>query len=154
MPHAGEHKPNDFTPVVGAMMLANHVITITENANKFPDCTEKERKTEDGATTIVVIQRQDSLTNWVREQAKAIYILTYTANEINLTKQPWRKQERLGKQVEAIRLCGEHLAAIQLCQRHYHLSSKKVKYWGKKTRDLRNAIAAWHDSDVNRYKNI
>ena len=154
MANAGEHKPNDFTPVVGAMYLAEHVIKITDNANTFPDFCIKERKNEDGTVTQIYIQRQDSLTNWVREQAKAIYLLCYSANGINLTRQPWRKNERLSKQAQAIELCGDHLAAIQLCRKHFHLDSRKVKHWGKMTRDLRIAIEGWHESDKDRYKNI
>jgi len=154
MPNKNDHKPNDFTPVVGAMYLADYVLTITDNISKFPDFIQTERKNADGSVTAVYIQRQDSLVNWVREQAKGIFILTYTANEINVIRQPWRKDERLGKQAEAIRLCSEHLAAIQLCRKHFHLSSRKVKHWGKQTRDLRMAIEGWHEKDRDRYKNI
>ena len=154
MPNTNDHRPNDFTPVVGAMYLADYVLTITDNINKFPDYVQTERKNTDGTVTTVYIQRQDSLVNWVREQAKQIFLLTYTANEINVIRQPWRKDERLGKQAEAIRLCGEHLAAIQLCRKHFHLSTRKVKHWGTQTRELRSAIEGWHDSDKSRYKNI
>jgi len=154
MPNKNDHRPNDFTPVVGAMYLADYVLTITDNINKFPDFIQTERKNPDGTVTAVYIQRQDSLVNWVREQAKAIFILTYTANEINVIRQPWRKDERLAKQAEAIRLCGEHMAAIQLCRKHFHLSTRKVKHWGKQTRELRTAIEGWHESDKSRYKNI
>lgn len=154
MPNKSDHKPNDFTPVVGAMYLADYVITITDNINKFPDYIQTERKNDDGTVTAIYIERQDSLVNWVREQAKQIFILTYTANEINVAKQPWRKEERLSKQAEAIRLCNEHLAAIQLCRKHFHLSNRKVKHWGQQTRDLRLAIEGWHESDKDRYKYI
>lgn len=154
MPNKNDHKPNDFTPVVGALQLADHVLTITDNVNKFPDFIKKEKKNPDGTVTTVFIQRQDSLVNWVREQAKEIFMLTYTANEINLTRQPWRKEERLGNQARAIKLCGDHLAAIQLCRKHFHLSNRKVKHWGKLTRDLRIAIEGWHESDKGRYKSI
>lgn len=154
MPNKNDHKPNDFTPVVGAMYLADYVLTITDNINKFPDFIQTERKNADGTATAIYIQRQDSLVNWVREQAKEIFILTYTANEINVIRQPWRKDERLAKQAEAIRLCGEHLAAIQLCRKHFHLSNRKVKHWGKQARELRTAIEGWHESDKGRYRNI
>ena len=30
-----QHRPNDFTPVVGAMNLAEYVFLITDNTNKF-----------------------------------------------------------------------------------------------------------------------
>ena len=149
-----EHKPNDFTPVVGAMRLADYVLTITNNINKFPDYTVKQKKNEDGTISQTYVFRSDSLTNIVREQANQIFMLAYTANEINVNKQPWRKNERLAKQDDAIRLCGEHLAEIQLCRKHFHLSNKKVNHWGKMTRDLRIALEGWHEKDKDRYKNI
>ena len=152
--NSGEHKPNDFTPVIGAMHLANYVILITSNLNKFPDYSVKEKKNEDGTITQILVFRSDSITNIVREQANQIFMLAYTANEINLNRQPWRKNERLTKQAEAIRLCGEHLAEIQLCRKHFHLSNKKVKHWGKMTRDLRLALEGWHEKDKDRYKGI
>ena len=42
MANAGDHKPNDFTPVVGAMNLADYVLLITDNLKKFPDYSVKE----------------------------------------------------------------------------------------------------------------
>lgn len=155
MTNEREHKPNDFTPVVGAMNLADYVMQITDNPNKFPDYVSKEtRQTVDGRECIVLVQRQDSLTNVVRHQSMQIYLLAFTANEINLKRQPWRKDERLGKQAEAIRLCDEHLASIMLCRKHFHLSTKRIKHWGGMTRELRSAIDRWHESDKDRYKNI
>lgn len=154
MANEGMHKPNDFTPVVGALKLADHVIKITDNFNKFPDFEERPRKNPDGTVTAVYIQRQDSLVNWVRDQAKEIYILTYTANAVNVLREPWRRDERFGKQQRAIELCTEHFAAIQLCAMHFHLSSKKVKYWGEMTKKLREAITGWHESDKRRYQGL
>jgi len=154
MSHAGNHKPNDFTPVVGAMELAEYTFTITDNINKFPDYCVKEKRDEDGDTTKIFVFRADSLTNRVRDMANEIFMLTYTANEINLKRQPWRKDERLGKQAAAIRLCNELLAEIQLCRRHFHLSTKKVLYWGGLVRDLRIAIEGWHEKDLDRYADI
>lgn len=149
-----QYKPNDFTPVVGAMELAEYVFHITDNANKFPDFSVVERKNPDGTVTQIIVYRPDSLTNIVRAEARNIFHLTYSANEINLKRQPWRKEERLGNQAEAIKLCGELLADIQLCRKHFHLSNRKIKHWGKMVRDLRIAIEGWHESDKDRYRNI
>lgn len=152
--NAGEYKTTDFTPVVGAMELADYVFNITDNLNKFPDYATKETKNPDGSVTQMIVFRSDSLTNVVRKQANDIYMLAYAANEINLNKQPWRKAERLGKQEEAIKLCGEHLAEIQLCRKHFHLTNKKIKNWGGMTRTVRKALESWHEKDVDRYRNI
>ena len=153
--HSGDHKPNQFMPVVGAMNLADYVFLITDNINKFPDyCVKEKKNQEDGTVSKIFVFRADSLTNRVREMSNRIFMLTYTANEINLNRQPWRKEERLEKQAEAIRLCNDLLAEIQLCRKHFHLSAKKALHWGKKVRDLRLSIEGWHEKDKDRYKNL
>ena len=148
-----QHKPNEFTPVVGSMNLAGYVYKITDNITKFPDFSVKEKKKEDGSVTQIYVFREDSLTNIVRAEAREIFHLAYSANEINLNRQPWRKEERLGKQAQAIALCGDLLADIQLCRKHFHLSSSRIKYWGTMVRDLRAAIEGWHEKDKSRYRN-
>lgn len=136
------------------MNLSEYTINITDNLNRFPDFDVKYKKNPEGTVTEIIVMRDDSLTNIVRQEAREIFHLTYAANEINLTRQPWRKTERLGKQAKAIEICGELLADIQLCRKHFHLRNSKVLYWGGKVRDLRIAIEGWHESDIDRYKNI
>jgi hypothetical protein len=104
---------------------------------------------------IAIIQlKEDSIVNKIRQQAYDIYVNAFNANEINVKKQPYRKDERLRKQLRAIELCEEHLATIQLCRHKFHLSNKRIKYWGGKTRDLRDVIIRWHNSDKDRFKDI
>ena len=115
---------------------------------------ELTKKEKDGMVIVTMQLKQDSLTNIVRRQAFEIYMDVFTANEINLKRHPERKNERLTKQLHAIELCNRHLAAIQLCRKKFHLSYKRIKYWGKKTIDLREVIERWHDSDKDRFKEI
>lgn len=148
-----QHKENSFTPVTAALELADYVFRITGNLKWFPDCSVKEQREGDKVTQLLVF-RDDSLVNIVREEARQIYHLVFTANEINLNRQPWRKNERLARQAEAIALCGDLLADILLCRKHFHLASKRIKYWGGLVRSTRAAIERWHDSDKARYKGI
>ncbi len=154
MSTANQHRPNDFTPVVGAMELAEYVFHITENPSKFPDFALREKTREDGSITQICIVRDDSLTNAVRAEAREIFHLTFSANEINLNRQPWRKEERLGKQKRAIELCGDMLADIQLCRKHFHLSTKRIRNWGSMVVTLRTAIEGWHEKDKYRYREL
>ena len=154
MLHEGQYKDNAFTPVVGAMELSEYVFTITDNEKNFPEYTATKRRFRDGSDFIILQMREDSLVNRIRQQAFDIYMNTFTANEINVKRQPYRKDERLQKQLRAIQLCNEHLATIQLCRHKFHLSKKRIKYWGGKTRDLRGVIEKWHDSDRDRFKDI
>lgn len=154
MLHEGQYKENAFTPVVNAMELCDYVFTITDNAKKFPEYTVTKRKFRDNSDFIILQMREDSIVNKVRQQAYDIYMEVFTANEINLKRQPYRKEERLQKELHAIQLCNEHLATIQLCRRKFHLSNKRIKYWGGKTIDLRGIIERWHDSDRDRFKDL
>ena len=152
--HEGQFEEHRFTPVTKAMELSDYVFLITDNENKFPEYKMTTKKQPEGNTLVTLVMRQDSLVNVVRRQAFEIYMDLFTANEINLNFHPERKMERLNKQLHAIELCNRHLAAIQLCRKKFHLSMKRIKYWGKKTRDLRETIERWHKSDKDRYKNI
>ena len=154
MIHEGGYKPNTFTPTVLAMDLCDYVFQIPDNAKKFPEDTETTRWNEDGTRTKILIMRQDALINRVRDQAYNIHMLAYTANEINVGRHPERKQERFDRQRRAIELCNEHLATIQLCRKKFHLSTKRIKYWGGMTIKVRTALENWNESDRDRYKNI
>lgn len=154
MMNESDYKPNPFHTVWEAMDLADYVIKITDNINKFPVFDQKEIKNADGTVTKVMMERQDTLVNWIREQTKEIFVLIFTANNIDLRKEPWRKDERLEKQLRAIALCDEHLAAVQLCGKHFHLAKRRIKYWGERTIKVKGLIAKWHTSDKTRYQNI
>lgn len=154
MTHEGQHKPNPFSTVAKAMEVAEYTFLITDNPNKFKDYVVKEKQNEDGTVSKMYIWRNDSLTNRVRDLANYIYVLSWTANEIDLRYQPERKAERLSKQVEAISKCDVMLAEIQLCRKHFHLNHRKVMYWGGLVRDTRKALEGWHESDKDRYKDI
>ena len=112
-----EGKPNDFTPVVAAMELANYVLNITDNPKNFPTCKTISKKNQDGSVVAEIIMLDDSLINDVRKQAYKIYMMASRANRINLRYQPYRKRERLERQLEAISLCEDHLCTIQLCKK-------------------------------------
>ena len=156
--HENEYKETNFTPVILALKLFEHVDLITTNPNKFPEYVEvprpKEPKAPKGAEDQdrVLVLTQDSLTRRVREQAYQIYILAHTANEINVNREPERANERLWKQTQAISLCEEQLATIQACRKRFHLSYKKIKFWGDKVIKVRDSLKAWHTSDKGRFK--
>ena len=40
---------------------------------------------------------------------------------------------------------------MDLAHRIFHLSSKRVKYWGTLTIEVRNRIQGWMDRDAQRY---
>ena len=154
MLHEGDYKTNTFTPVVLAMDLCAHVYHVTDNKNKFPEYTEQKIQDPDKTCSKILIARDDSLINKVREQAFQIYMCAFSANEINLNKHPEQKDRRLALQARAIELCNWHLATIQLLKKPFHLRKGKLKYWGKLTLKVRTALVKWNDGDRDRYKNI
>lgn len=152
--HAGEYKTTNFTPVIKAMLLYEHVEKITSNPKKFQEYKETTKKNDDGTVTKIIEIKHDALTNRIRDQAFRIFILAHTANEIDLRREPHRKAERLERQKRAIYLCEEHLASIQLCRKHFHLSYKKIKFWGNMALEVSNLLKGWNESDRDRYRRI
>ena len=149
----GQYEENTFTPVVKAMELSDYVFHITDNKNKFPEYVTTV-KNQQGVQNVITELRQDSLINKVRSQAFEIYMDVFTANEININKYPERRGVRLNKQLHAIELCNRHLATIQLCRKTFHLSYRRIRYWGGLVIDLREIIERWHMSDKDRYKDV
>ena len=64
-------------------------------------------------------------------------------------------QERLKLQVLAIRGCNDLLALIiQLAKPLFHLTAKRVRYWGTQTIGIRKDLQSWNVNDKKRYKNF
>ena len=154
MADLSDRKPNDFTPVMASMELADYVLHITDNPKNFPICKTLVTEGAEGMVVNEINIQEDYLIDKIREQAYKIYVNVSRSNRINLRHQPDRKGERLCLQLEAISLCEDHLCTIQLCRKHFHLSTKRIKNWGNLTVKAKNAIEKWHESDVDRYKSI
>ena len=153
--HESGYKPNAYTPIVHARQLCDYVFTITDNKNKFPEYEVTERKDEESNTVRQVITlREDAVLNRVRQQAFDVYILAFTANKINLKREPERKDERLGKQKKAIELCDILLGSMELCCLKYGASKKRMMHWGNMIVEVREELKDWHRSDIDRYAGI
>jgi len=74
-----------------------------------------------------------------------------TANDIGGDDEPRNWLERKKLQQEAARECNNLLALIQIAKPLYHLTSKRVKYWGQKTIEVRQALRDWNAGDTKRY---
>lgn len=72
------------------------------------------------------------------------------ANDIHVnTEEDLR--ERAALQMRAIRCLRRLLRLIDLAYRIFHLTGKRVKYWGSMVIDVRNRTQAWMRSDAYRY---
>lgn len=153
--HENSYKPSQYTPVVKARQLCDYEFTITDNKNKFPEYEETEKKDSNGNVIQTVITlRQDAIINRIRQESFDIYTLAFTANVIDLRKEPERKEERFRKQSEAISLCDVHLATMELCCLKYGASKKRLAHWGSSIIEVREALKKWHKSDIERYASI
>lgn len=134
----GERKMEVFTK---ANNLAIYTIKICNNKNVF------------------LPEYQSALTNDIIRTAKDIFISAWDANGIRVTTTVDRKvvvdqrkqEERRRLQEVSIRKCNSLLALMQIAQRLFHLSTKRIKYWGGMTIEVRDLLKKWKESDAKRY---
>ena len=92
---------------------------------------------------------QRSLTDKIVSVAIGIHTDCWTANNIYVkSKNEYCERRRL--QDEAARKCNILLSLIDIAKSLFHLSSKRVYFWGKQTIEARNLIRAWRESDAKR----
>lgn len=118
--------------IIQARSLAAYTINITKNTKTFPP------------------DYNNGITNNIIETATNIYMNCWTANNIYV-KNAEDLQERLWLQEKACNDCNNLLALIQLAQPIFHLKTKRIKFWGSKTIEVRNKIRKWNESDKKRY---
>ena len=132
-----EREEGRFSLLIRAEKLARYTITITANEKVF------------------IPEYRRAITDDIVRLGKDIYIKLRTANDIRVRKdgkyqkQDWQERRRL--QQEAIHCCYSLLALIDIAFRLFHLSSKRVKYWGGLVVEIRNRIQKWMESDNKRY---
>ena len=126
-----------FSLAVKAEYLASYTMEITSNEKVF----------------LPEYRRQ--LTDDIIETAKNIYLSIREANDVNVRMgtmfhvQDFTDRNKL--QREALRNCKRLLYLIDLAHRRFHLSSKRVKYWGRLVKSIKDRIYGWIEDDANRY---
>ena len=133
----GERDEGRFSLATKAEFLARHTIIITANENVFlPEY--REAVTDDIVTT-----------------AKNIYLGIREANDVTVRMgTPFQLRdyaERNRLQKKALRDCKRLLYLIDLAHRIFHLSSKRVKYWAKLVKNVKDRVHGWIDDDTRRY---
>jgi len=117
---------------VKARELASYTLKITSNKKIFTE------------------EYQESLTNRIIDAAIAIHTKVWSANNV-LVNSTEDLAKRLSLQEEAAIECNNLLSLIELAQPVFHLASKRVTYWSKKTIEVRGLIRGWRDNDRRRY---
>lgn len=127
-----ERGKGKFDVLIKANDLATYTIRITKNPKVF------------------LPEYQTALTDDIIRAAKNVFIHAWTANNIRVVERDdWAERKRL--QEQAAQECNNLLALIQIAKPVYHLKAKRVKYWGQKIIDARNAIRDWKAGDNKRY---
>lgn len=101
---------------------------------------------------------QHLLTEKITNTSIDIFVDLWTANNIlmkpgteNFTK---NRKDRKELQQKAAHNCNNMLALIQIAKPIFHLTGKRVRFWGKNIIKVRNLIRAWEESDNKRYKDV
>lgn len=133
----GERDEGKFSLAISAESLAAYTIHITANEKVF---TPEYRR---------------AVTDDIVECAKNIYIYIMDANDVKVRMgTPFQRRdymERAALQKAALRNARRLLRLIDIAHRVFHLSSKRVKYWGGHVISIRNRIQGWIDDDEGRY---
>jgi len=131
-----ERGKGKFDVLIKANDLATYTIRITRNPKVF------------------LPEYQTALTDDIIRAAKNVFIYAWTANNIRVDGERENWEQRKGLQEAAARECNTLLALVQMAKPVYHLKSKRVKYWGQKIINTRNAIREWKAGDNKRYGNL
>ena len=132
-----QREEGKFSLAVKAEFLASYTLEITANENVF------------------VPEYRRGLTDDIVETAKNIYLGIREANDVTV-RMGTRFQlkdytDRNELQREALRNCKRLLYLIDLAHRRFHLSIKRVKYWGKLVKNVKDRIHGWIDDDTERF---
>ena len=98
---------------------------------------------------------QKEIVEDIIETAKNIYLGIREANDVTVRigtdfhREDYMERNRL--QREALRNCKRLLYLIDIAHRIFHLSSKRVKYWGKLVKSVKDRVYGWIDDDTARY---
>ena len=121
-------------------------LEVLAQAEKFCDYTIKTCDNE----KIFVPKHRDSVTKEIVNLALDIYVNIWAANDIRVLSKK-HCMDRLGLQIDALRLCRRLLPLIQLCKTIFHLETRRVVYWGKWLRRVIFLLTKWHEKDRNYY---
>ncbi len=128
-----KRKKGKLEVCIKALELATYTIQITANEKVFEP------------------KYRAAVTNDLISHAKDIYLICWTANNIRVaSEEAYRERRRL--QDKAIIECTTFLGLLDIAKKVFHLETKRVTYWAKKTVECRSLIRAWRNSDKERYK--
>ena len=121
--------------IVDAVNVYTHTVKIMSNEKYFHPGRDYQFHTMDS----------------IQANALDTYLWAWTANRINVPKNPQLAYHRLDLQRQALEACLRLQALSRLAKVQFHLPSTKFWYWAELIDSLYNKLGAWHKSDVQRY---
>ena len=97
---------------------------------------------------------QAVVTNKIVDLALSVGQDIWDANGIRVNDDVERFERRHRLQEDAIRECDVLLYYITIAKRVFHLSGKRVEYWGGLVREVKVLIRSWRDSDAKKYRHL
>ena len=131
--NAGDRIEGKLEVLVKARKLASYTIHICCNEKWFPQ------------------KYKNAIIDKIVNTATDIFIKCWTANNILVNGDKEKAIKRCRLQVEAHDDCNNLLAMIEIAHEVFHLTSKRMKYWGELIIAVRNLILAWNKSDSKRF---
>lgn len=134
-----QRKESKLEVLIKALAVANYTNGILANRKKFPE------------------EYDHVLGDDLKRAGQGIYRYCRQANNLRAIKpvsqkiDPEAREARYRLQTKALENCNELLVLIDMAYGTYHLSSKRVEYWSRLTRDARELIRKWRAADVKRY---
>ena len=134
-----KRKQSQLEVLVKALNVANYTNRILANKKKFPE------------------EFDSILGDDIRKTGQSIYRNCRLANDLRVKKPVTQeideeaKEARYRLQTKAIQDCGELLILIDMAYGTYHLSARRVEYWGKIIKEAREYIRKWRAADKKRY---
>ena len=132
-----KREENKLQVLLDAQSLAAYTLRICKNPKVFDP------------------EYRDAFTYKITDTSIDIFVRLWTAN--NILMKPGtenfndNRRERKRLQDEAARYCNNMLALIQIAKPLFHLTGKRVRFWGKNIIKVRNLIRAWQESDNKRF---
>ena len=98
----------------------------------------------------VFLPKYNLINTMIINTALTIYESGWTANNILVkTAEDWNTRRNYQK--IACAKCNSLLALIDLAKGLYHLRDKRIKFWAKKTIEVRGMLRKWCEADQERY---
>lgn len=134
-----QRKQGRLEVLVRALEVANYTNGILANRKKFPE------------------EYDHVLGDDLKRTGQSIYRNCRLANDLRVSKpitgeiDVEAREARNRLQTKAIQDCSELLILIDMAYGTYHLSAKRVAYWGRITKEARDYIRKWRTADSKRY---